>query len=113
MYAGNGFIWCFWYRHGVRQVRNPWVDGPEYITQCPIQPGNKYTYRIEFTTEEGTIWWHAHSGWARATVHGAIFVYPKPGSSHPFSKPYAEFPIILGMYFGAFIRSLNYKCLNN
>ncbi|PRQ20207.1 putative laccase [Rosa chinensis] len=82
--------------HGVRLVRNPWSDGPMYITQCPIQPGNKYTYRIEFTTEEGTIWWHAHSGWARATVHGAIFVYPKPGSSYPFPKPFAEVPIILG-----------------
>ncbi|PQQ17527.1 laccase-14 [Prunus yedoensis var. nudiflora] len=82
--------------HGVKQPRNPWSDGPEYITQCPIRPGNKYTYKIEFTTEEGTMWWHAHSGWARATVHGAILVYPKPGSHYPFSKPYAEVPIILG-----------------
>ncbi|ONI35886.1 hypothetical protein PRUPE_1G559300 [Prunus persica] len=82
--------------HGIKQPRNPWSDGPEYITQCPIRPGNKYTYKIEFTTEEGTMWWHAHSGWARATVHGAILVYPKPGSHYPFSKPYAEVPIILG-----------------
>ncbi|KAM1204121.1 hypothetical protein ACFX2J_019853 [Malus domestica] len=82
--------------HGVRQVRNSWSDGPEYITQCPIQPGNKYTYKVEFTTEEGTMWWHAHSGWARATVHGPIFVYPKRGSRYPFSKPHAEVPIILG-----------------
>ncbi|KAB2598978.1 laccase-14 [Pyrus ussuriensis x Pyrus communis] len=82
--------------HEVRQVRNPWSDGPEYITQCPIEPGNKYTYKVEFTTEEGTMWWHAHSGWARATVHGPIFVYPKRGSRYPFSKPHAEVPIILG-----------------
>ncbi|XP_059654721.1 laccase-14 [Cornus florida] len=82
--------------HGVRQKRNPWSDGPEYITQCPIQPGNKYTYKFELTTEEGTIWWHAHSGWARATVHGVIIVYPRRGHHYPFPKPYAEVPIILG-----------------
>ncbi|KAF8411553.1 hypothetical protein HHK36_004107 [Tetracentron sinense] len=82
--------------HGVRQARNPWSDGPEYVNQCPIRPGEKYTYRMKLSREEGTIWWHAHSGWARATVHGAIIVYPKPGSHYPFPKPHAEVPIILG-----------------
>ncbi|KAM1092747.1 hypothetical protein FF1_020070 [Malus domestica] len=62
----------------------------------PIQPGNKYNYKVEFSTEEGTMWWHAHSGWARATVHEPIFVYPKCGSRYPFSKRHAEVPIILG-----------------
>ncbi|GLT64093.1 hypothetical protein SLA2020_366060 [Shorea laevis] len=46
--------------HGVRQPRNPWSDGPENITQCPIQPGTNFTYEVIFTTEEGTLWWHAH-----------------------------------------------------
>ncbi|XP_055821835.1 laccase-15-like isoform X2 [Solanum dulcamara] len=32
-----------------------------------------------FSDEEGTLWWHAHSQWDRATVHGAIVVYPKLG----------------------------------
>ncbi|KAK6156890.1 hypothetical protein DH2020_011138 [Rehmannia glutinosa] len=83
-------------RHGVRQPRNPWSDGAEYINQCPIRPGQNFTYKIQLTTEEGTVWWHAHSGWARATVHGMIIVYPKQGTSYPFPKPYAEVPIILG-----------------
>ncbi|KAK4491223.1 hypothetical protein RD792_001956, partial [Penstemon davidsonii] len=82
--------------HGVRQPRNPWSDGAEYINQCPIRAGKKFRYKIELTTEEGTIWWHAHSGWARATVHGMIIVYPKQGTSYPFPKPYAQVPIILG-----------------
>ncbi|KAM7514630.1 hypothetical protein LguiA_004213 [Lonicera macranthoides] len=42
------------------------------------------------------MWWHAHSDWSRATVHGAIVVYPKNGHSYPFPKPHAEVPIILG-----------------
>lgn len=53
-------------------------------------------YRIDLKVEEGTIWWHAHSQWARATVHGAFIVYPKRGSSYPFPKPHREIPLILG-----------------
>ncbi|XP_010937049.1 putative laccase-9 [Elaeis guineensis] len=87
--------------HGVDQPRNPWSDGPEYITQCPIQPGANFTYTILFSEEEGTIWWHAHSDWDRATVHGAIIVYPRRGTTFPFPKPYKEIPIILGEWWNA------------
>ncbi|KAK4390173.1 Laccase-15 [Sesamum angolense] len=82
--------------HGVRQPRNPWTDGPEYITQCPIQPGSSFSQKVIFSKEEGTLWWHAHSGWFRTTVHGAIIIYPKPGAPYPFTKPLADVPIILG-----------------
>ncbi|KAM7279998.1 hypothetical protein ACFE04_007132 [Oxalis oulophora] len=82
--------------HGVKQPRYPWSDGPEYITQCPIQPGGSFKQKIIFSSEEGTVWWHAHSDWSRATVHGAIFVYPKQGTTYPFPEPHAQIPIILG-----------------
>ncbi|GMN51891.1 hypothetical protein TIFTF001_021042 [Ficus carica] len=91
---GNHNITIHW--HGVKQPRNPWSDGPDYITQCPIQPGGKFTQKIIFSSEEGTLWWHAHSDWSRATVHGAIIVYPKKGFQYPFPKPQAEVPIIFG-----------------
>ncbi|KAL6316035.1 hypothetical protein AAG906_015451 [Vitis piasezkii] len=58
-----------WFRrHGVTMPRYPWTDGPEYITQCPIQPGSKFTQKIILSTEEGTLWWHAHDDWTRATA---------------------------------------------
>ncbi|CDP01156.1 unnamed protein product [Coffea canephora] len=82
--------------HGVKQPRNPWSDGPEYITQCPIRPGNRFRQKIIFSDEEGTLWWHAHNDFLRSTVHGAIIVYPRRGLPYPFPKPYAEVPIILG-----------------
>ncbi|GLU06874.1 hypothetical protein SLE2022_238620 [Rubroshorea leprosula] len=82
--------------HGVAQPRYPWSDGPEYVTQCPIQPGKWFRQKVIFSTEEGTLWWHAHSEWSRATVHGAIVIYPKKGDKYPFRKPAAEFPIVLG-----------------
>ncbi|CAK9151933.1 unnamed protein product [Ilex paraguariensis] len=84
-------------RHGVRQRRNPWSEiGLNISLSAPIRPGKRYTYKFHLTTEEGTIWWHAHSGWARATVHGMIIVYPIHGAHYPFPKPYSEVPIILG-----------------
>jgi laccase len=82
--------------HGVKQPKYPWSDGPKYITQCPIQPGGKFNQKIVLSMEEGTLWWHAHSDWSRATVHGAIVIYPKNGTSYHHLKTNGEVPIILG-----------------
>ncbi|OEL24197.1 Laccase-23 [Dichanthelium oligosanthes] len=86
--------------HGVRQMRTGWSDGPEYVTQCPIRPGRSYTYRFTVAGQEGTLWWHAHSSWLRATVHGALVVRPRAGvSAYPFNAgkpPAREIPILLG-----------------
>ncbi|KAL4650994.1 hypothetical protein ACB092_01G127100, partial [Castanea dentata] len=87
--------------HGVKQPRNPWSDGPEYITQCPIEPGSNFTYEVIFSTEEGTLWWHAHSDWTRAYVHGAIVILPTIGTTYPFPKPDDEDIIILGSLYKA------------
>ncbi|KAK3151350.1 hypothetical protein QOZ80_3AG0244770 [Eleusine coracana subsp. coracana] len=81
--------------HGLRQMRNGWADGPEFVTQCPIPPGGSYTYRFTIQNQEGTLWWHAHSSWLRATVHGALIIHPKPGVPYPYPKPHSEFPVIL------------------
>ncbi|OAY73209.1 Laccase-2 [Ananas comosus] len=67
--------------HGMKQFRNGWADGPAYITQCPIQTGSSYAYDFNVTGQRGTLWWHAHILWLRATVHGAIVVMPKQGGS--------------------------------
>ncbi|KAF8026697.1 hypothetical protein BT93_F3235 [Corymbia citriodora subsp. variegata] len=99
--------------HGVKQPRFPWSDGPEYITQCPIQPGAKFSQKVIFSTEEGTLWWHAHSDWSRATVHGAIVIYPKKYSSYPFPKPDAEVPIILGEWWKKPIMEVYHEMLRS
>jgi len=83
-------------RHGIRQLRNPWADGPDRVTQCPIRPGRSYTYRFTIENQEGTLWWHAHSRWLRATVYGALIIHPKLGSPYPFPMPRTEIPILLG-----------------
>ncbi|KAL4311994.1 hypothetical protein GQ457_01G044050 [Hibiscus cannabinus] len=87
--------------HGVRQMRTGWADGPEFVTQCPIRPGGSYTYRFTVQGQEGTLWWHAHSSWLRATVYGALIIRPRDGESYPFPKPKRETPILLGEWWDA------------
>ncbi|CAK9151402.1 unnamed protein product [Ilex paraguariensis] len=88
-------------RHGVFQLLSGWADGPEYATQCPIRPGHSYTYKFTITRQEGTLWWHAHVQWLRATVYGALIIRPRAGRSYPFPKPYKEVPIVLGEWWNA------------
>ena len=45
--------------HGLYQRNNYYMDGTSYITQCPIGPSQKFTYR--FVAEPaGTHWYHSH-----------------------------------------------------
>ncbi|KAL3747894.1 hypothetical protein ACJRO7_016673 [Eucalyptus globulus] len=94
--------------HGVKQPRNPWSDGPEYITQCAIPSGTNFTYEVNLTDEEGTVWWHAHNEWTRSTVYGAIVVLPRKGSNFPFSTPDGEHLILLGSWYkeGTFLNKV-------
>lgn len=92
--------------HGIRQLRTGWNDGPAYITQCPIQPGQSYVYRFTITGQRGTLWWHAHISWLRVTLHGSIIIYPKHGVPYPFPHPEAEIPIILGEWWNKDVEQL-------
>lgn len=94
--------------HGVFQLYSAWSDGPEYITQCPIRPENKFTYKFNVTQQEGTLWWHAHASVVRATVHGAIIIQPRSGR-FPFPKPYKEVPIILGDWYDGNVEEIIQK----
>uniref|UniRef100_M1BZJ8 Laccase n=2 Tax=Solanum tuberosum TaxID=4113 RepID=M1BZJ8_SOLTU len=92
--------------HGVKQPRYPWSDGPEFITQCPIRPGTNFSQRINLSDEEGTLWWHAHSDWSRATVNGALIIRPANKTNYPFPRPAAEIPIILGEWWKSDIQAV-------
>ncbi|KAM2625156.1 hypothetical protein TB1_032047 [Malus domestica] len=85
--------------HGVKQLRSGWADGPAYVTQCPIQMGQSYTYNFTIQGQRGTLLWHAHVSWLRSTIYGPIIILPKRNESYPFVKPYKEVPILLGEWF--------------
>uniref|UniRef100_A0ACD5YHY0 Uncharacterized protein n=1 Tax=Avena sativa TaxID=4498 RepID=A0ACD5YHY0_AVESA len=85
--------------HGIFQRGSQWADGPAMITQCPVRPGGNYTYRFNVTGQEGTLWWHAHISFLRATVYGALVILPRSG--YPFPKPDREEILILGEWWNA------------
>ncbi|KAM0837165.1 hypothetical protein ACQ4PT_061841 [Festuca glaucescens] len=52
---------------------------------------------VEHAFVEGTLWWHAHVGFLRATIHGALIIRPRSGrNSYPFPRPDKEIPIVIG-----------------
>lgn len=87
--------------HGIRQLRSGWADGPAYITQCPIQTGQSYVHNFTITGQRGTLWYHAHVSWLRATVYGPFIILPKKNVPYPFGKPSKEVPIIFGEWWNA------------
>ncbi|KAH3694162.1 uncharacterized protein LOC127861637 [Dreissena polymorpha] len=60
--------------HGLHQVDTPWMDGVPFVTQCPILPGQSFTYRFK-ASPKGTFWWHSHAGAQRTMgVYGAFII---------------------------------------
>ncbi|KAG0290183.1 hypothetical protein BGZ98_003565 [Dissophora globulifera] len=47
--------------HGMFQNGTNWMDGTVGVTQCPIPPGQSFTYNFTVPNQWGTYWWHAHS----------------------------------------------------
>ncbi|KAI1326277.1 putative multicopper oxidase [Xylariaceae sp. FL0255] len=48
--------------HGIFQNGSPWMDGAVGIAQCPIPPGQSYTYQFDVTLQSGTYFYHGHQG---------------------------------------------------
>ncbi|GLT43987.1 hypothetical protein SLA2020_179070 [Shorea laevis] len=71
--------------HGIQQRGTPWSDGTDGVTQCPIVPGENYTY--EFVVDKaGSYMCHSHYGMQReAGLYGLIIVSLPAGESEPFS----------------------------
>jgi len=87
---------CLKTRHGIRQLRSGWADGPAYVTQCPIQTGQSYVYNYTISGQRGTLFWHALISWLRASLYGPLIILPKLNAQYPFAKPHKEVPIIFG-----------------
>ncbi|KAL0392310.1 UNVERIFIED_CONTAM: Laccase-14 [Sesamum radiatum] len=99
--------------HGVKMPRYPWSDGPEYVTQCPISPGTMFSQRVILSDEVGTLWWHAHSEWWRASVYGAFIILPQKKNDYPFPTPHAQVPILLGEWWNANVQEVMEEFLAN
>ncbi len=61
--------------HGMLLTGNPWMDGPAYVTQCPIPPGATFVYRFN-AFPAGTHWYHAHLASQRLDgLYGMLVVH--------------------------------------
>ncbi|KAL3853426.1 hypothetical protein ACJMK2_016981 [Sinanodonta woodiana] len=60
--------------HGLTQKGTPWMDGVPFITQCPILPGQTFTYKFK-AEPRGTHWYHSHLGTQRTMgIFGALII---------------------------------------
>ncbi|KAK7464497.1 ferroxidase fet3 [Stygiomarasmius scandens] len=65
--------------HGIRHTGgSASQDGAIGITQCPIPPGQNYTYRFDISKDQsGTFWYHSHFQTQRADgLFGAFIIHP-------------------------------------
>ncbi|PAV19621.1 laccase [Pyrrhoderma noxium] len=46
--------------HGLFQAHTNEMDGPAFVTQCPIVPGNTFLYNFSVPDQSGTYWYHSH-----------------------------------------------------
>ncbi|CAM6106995.1 unnamed protein product [Calypogeia fissa] len=97
--------------HGTRQYHSTWMDGVAYITMCPIQPGDYFTHDFMIVQQQGTLLWHAHIAWQRATNHGAFITYP--AQPYPFPHPHEEVPIVLAEWWYEDVEEVETNGLNN
>ncbi|XP_059071081.1 laccase-17-like, partial [Cryptomeria japonica] len=61
--------------HGIRQLRSGWADGPAYVTQCPIQTGQREWWNADTETVINQV---MQSG-AQANVSDAYTINGLPG----------------------------------
>ncbi|XP_050537356.1 uncharacterized protein LOC126903292 [Daktulosphaira vitifoliae] len=60
--------------HGHHQRNSPYMDGVPYVTQCPVPPHSTFRY-MYVADNEGTHFWHSHSGCQRGDgVFGSFIV---------------------------------------
>ncbi|KAF9594952.1 hypothetical protein IFM89_035522 [Coptis chinensis] len=84
--------------HGIRQIGTPWSDGTAGVTQCPILPGETFTYKF-VVDKAGTYLYHGHYGMQRTDgLYGSIQVSVPDGVTEPFAYDYDQSIILTDWY---------------
>ena len=53
------------------------------------------TYNFTLYNQTGSYWYHAHIDLLRASIHGALIIYPQKGFLPPYPLPTGEFRVLL------------------
>ena len=68
--------------HGIEMRNTPWMDGAAFVTQCPILPGQSFTYKFR-PNRKGTYFYHSHLGTqVNMGLFGAFIVKEKELDQH-------------------------------
>ncbi|KAK3944542.1 iron transport multicopper oxidase fet3 [Diplogelasinospora grovesii] len=73
--------------HGLFMNGTTQMDGPSFVSQCPIPPGSRFTYN--FTVDQpGTYWYHSHTkGQYPDGLRGPLIIHDP---ANPFKDMYDE-----------------------
>ncbi|KAI9450837.1 laccase [Lactarius psammicola] len=70
--------------HGLFQKRTNYVDGPAFVTQCPLVPNESFLYDFKALDQAGTYWYHSHfKNQYCDGLRGPLVVYD-PNDPHRF-----------------------------
>lgn len=73
--------------HGLYQNGTTHMDGPAYVSQCPIPSGSTFTYNFT-VNQPGTYWYHSHvDGQYPDGLRGPLIVHDPEG---PYKNEYDE-----------------------
>lgn len=72
------------------------ASGVPGISQCPIGPGESFTYDFVLDAP-GTLWWHSHTALQKSSLYGAIIV----DGDERIVGNYPEFTLLLNDWYHA------------
>ena len=83
--------------HGLYQNGTNWMDGTVGVTQCPIAPGQSFTYRFNVTGQSGTYYYHSHmSMQASDGLVGPLVIHARNGEEKALQKvPYEQDRVVM------------------
>lgn len=86
-------------RNGVQQRRNSWQDGV-YGTNCPIPPGQNFTYILQVKDQIGSYFYFPSLAFHRAAGgFGGIKISSRPLIPVPFDPPAGDYTVLAGDWF--------------
>ncbi|PRQ52763.1 putative laccase [Rosa chinensis] len=85
--------------NGVQQRRNSWQDGV-FGTNCPIPPGQNFTYVLQVKDQIGSYFYFPSLAFHKAAGgFGGIKIASRPRIPVPFPPPAGDFTILAGDWF--------------
>ncbi|XP_024960835.1 L-ascorbate oxidase homolog [Cynara cardunculus var. scolymus] len=85
--------------NGIQQRRNSWQDGV-YGTNCPIPPGQNFTYILQVKDQIGSFFYFPSLAFHKAAGgFGGITISSRPMIPVPFPPPAADYTILAGDWF--------------